>query len=188
MTVPHPPGYTARAAPAPAQQGGREEGSAPAPALPLEAFCCHTTTKVGNYLQDHRVQPLTQPHHVHHQPMSPSATSMCFLNTSRAGDSQCPGQPVPRPEQPFSGNISTNNQLRPPLEQLEAVSSHPVVVGAVTFMKKHHEEDTSGAQAGLCSHRAISALLGSRRCRRRDGICVWGSKESFTELLPQRGQ
>ncbi|KAK4830836.1 hypothetical protein QYF61_013765 [Mycteria americana] len=38
----------------------------------------------------------------------------------------CPGQPVPMLDNPFSEEFFPNIQSKPPLAQLEAISSHPI--------------------------------------------------------------
>ena len=46
-----------------------------------------------------------------------------------------PGQPVPMPDHFFSREIFHNIQSKPPLTQLEAISSHPII--------SYLEEETS---------------------------------------------
>jgi len=51
--------------------------------------------------------------------------SIGLLNTSRDG-AHFPGQPVPRLDNPLGEEIFPNTRSKPPLAQLEAVSSRPI--------------------------------------------------------------
>ncbi|KAK4829966.1 hypothetical protein QYF61_008097 [Mycteria americana] len=63
----------------------------------------------------------------HHYTMSLSTSSKCLLNTSKGWRlNHFPGQPVPMLDNPFSEEKFPNIQSKPPLAQLEAISSRPI--------------------------------------------------------------
>jgi len=77
-------------------------------------------------LEDHQVQPSTQ-HHQAYQTMFWSATSTCFFEHLQGRWlHHLPGQPVPTLDHSFSEEIFPNIQSKPPLTQLEAISSRAV--------------------------------------------------------------
>lgn len=58
--------------------------------------------------------------------MTLSSTFTLLLSIPRCGGlNHFPGKTVPMLGNPFSEGIFPNNQSKPPLEQLEAISSHP---------------------------------------------------------------
>ncbi|KAK4809926.1 LOW QUALITY PROTEIN: hypothetical protein QYF61_023413 [Mycteria americana] len=61
---------------------------------------------------------------LHHVPKHLIQTAFKYLQGWRLH--HCPGQPVPVLENPFGEEIFPNIQSKPPLEQLEAISSRPI--------------------------------------------------------------
>lgn len=80
----------------------------------------HRVIKVGNDLQDDRIQPVTDPYLVT-QPRALSATSSHFLDTSRDEEST-PSLDSPFLSNPFHAEIFSDVQPEPPQAQFEAVS------------------------------------------------------------------
>ena len=60
--------------------------------------------------------------------MSFSATSPCFLSTSRDGGSHLPGQLIQASDHSFMEEILPDIQPEPPLAQLEAIPFHSIAV------------------------------------------------------------
>jgi len=121
----------------------RENPSSAAASFVASGFCCHILREilgraVSSLSQNHRImcwkRPLRSLSSTTHPtpPFLLNHILKChiytFFKPLQGWElSHLPGQPVPVPDHSFSKEIFPNNQSKPPLKQLEAIASRPII-------------------------------------------------------------